>query len=105
MLGLAVASRHASLGSSLKRLGLRQLINREEERQSTVTGLAMRLAYTISGGALSVLRQFRLQRTSKTLALTGPEDGQILVGNTVQRRLRTLAEKLGLDHAIRLSGR
>ncbi len=105
MLGLAVASRHASLGSSLKRLGLRQLINREEERQSTVTGLAMRLAYTISGGALSVLRQFRLQRTSKTLVLTGPEDGQILVGNTVQRRLRTLAEKLGLDHAIRLSGR
>ncbi|MCY4255415.1 MAG: Ppx/GppA family phosphatase [Gammaproteobacteria bacterium] len=105
MLGLAVASRHASLGSSLKRLGLRQLISREEERQATGTGLAMRLAYTISGGALSVLGQFRLKRTSKTLALNGPEDAEILVGNTVQRRLRALAEKLGLDHAIRLSGR
>jgi len=105
MLGLAVASRHASLGSSLKRLGLRQLISRKEERQATATGLAMRLAYTISGGAVSVLKQFRVKRTSKTLVLAGPEAARILVGNTVRRRLRALAEKLGVGHAIRLSAR
>ena len=102
MLGLAVASRHASLGSTLKRLGLRTLISRKEERQAAAIGLAMRLAYTISGGAVSVLQQFRLERGREQLLLTGPEGAHILVGNSVQRRLRTLAEKLDVDHAIRL---
>ena len=102
MLGLAVASRHAALGPTLKRLGLGKLINREEKRQATGIGLAMRLAYTISGGAVSVLMQFRLERTEEMLALSGPQDAHILVGNTVQRRLRVLAEKLGLEHGIRL---
>ena len=102
MLGLAVASRHASLGSTLKRLGLRTLISRKEERQAAVIGLAMRLAYTISGGAVSVLQQFRLERGRQKLLLTGPEGAHLLVGNSVQRRLRALAEKLDVDHAIRL---
>ena len=102
MLGLAVASRHARLRSTLKRLGLGKLVNREERRQATAIGLAMRLAYTISGGAVSVLKQFSLERQAKKLVLTGPEDAHILVGNAVQRRLRVLSEKLGLDHGIHL---
>ena len=105
MLALAVASRHAALKGTLKRLGLNRLINREEKRQATGIGLAMRLAYTISGGAVSVLKQFRLERTQKKLVLTGPEDAHILVGNTVQRRLRALAAHLSLDHALRLNQR
>ena len=104
MLGLAVASRHAALGGTLKRLGLGSLINKGEKRQATATGLAMRLAYTISGGAVSVLDQFRLERSGNDLVLTGPEDAHILAGNTVQRRLRTLAAQLGLDHALCLNG-
>lgn len=102
MLGLAVASRHAALGGTLKRLGLGSLVNKGEKRQAAATGLAMRLAYTISGGAVSVLEQFRLQRSEKKLVLTGPEDAHILVGNAVQRRLRVLAGHLELEHAIRL---
>ncbi|MYH34041.1 MAG: Ppx/GppA family phosphatase [Gammaproteobacteria bacterium] len=103
MLGLAVASRHAALRGTLKRLGLSGLISKGERRQATAIGLAMRLAYTISGGAVSVLEQFRLERTKKKLVLTGPEDAHILVGNTVQRRLRALAAHLSLDHALRLN--
>ena len=102
MLGLAVASRHAALSTALKRLGLGKLIGKEEKRQAICIGLAMRLAYTISGGAVSVLEQFRLKRKAKKLVLTGPEGAHILVGNMVQRRLRVLAEKLDLDYAIRL---
>ena len=102
MLGLAVASRHAAIAPTLKRLGLGKLIDREERRQAVCVGLAMRLAYTISGGAVSVLEQFRLKRKPKKLVLTGPEGAHILVGNTVQRRLRVLADKLDLEHAIRL---
>ena len=103
MLGLAVASRHAALRGTLKRLDLSSLISKSERRQATAIGLAMRLAYTISGGAVSVLEQFRLERTEKKLVLTGPEDAHILVGNAVQRRLRALAAHLSLDHALRLT--
>lgn len=102
MLGLAVASRHAAISPALKRLGLGKLVNGEEKRQAVCIGLAMRLAYTISGGAVSILEQFRLKRKPKKLVLMGPEGAHILVGNTVLRRLRVLAEKLNLDYGIRL---
>ena len=102
MLGLAVASRHSALQSTLNRLGLDKLLGKEEKRHASNIGLAMRLAYTISGGAVSVLEQFRLTRDRKRLALRGPEGAHILVGDTVQRRLRTLARALGLDHGIHL---
>ena len=102
MLGLAVASRHAALKGILKRHGLDKLINREERLQATGIGLAMRLAYAISGGAVSILKQFRLERAANRLVLTGPESAHILAGNTVQRRLRALAEKLDMEHGIHL---
>ena len=105
MLGLAVASRHAALKGTLKRLGLDRLISKDDRLQSTAIGLAMRLAYTISGGAVSVLKQFRLERAEKKLVLTGPESAHILAGNTVQRRLRALAEKLDVEHGIHLGAR
>ena len=102
MLGLAVASRHAAMQPILKRLGLGKLLSKQEKCQAAGVGLAMRLAYTISGGAVSVLQQFVLKRTSKQLLLEGPEGAHLLVGNTVQHRLRVLAENLGLDHGILL---
>ena len=104
MLGLAVASRHAAIAPTLKRLGLDKLICKQEKRQAAAIGMAMRLAYTISGGAVSVLEQFRLKRKPGKLTLAGPKGARILVGNTVQRRLRVLAEKLELDYRIRLRG-
>ena len=102
MLGLAVASRHSAMQSTLKRLRLDKLLTKRQKRQAAGIGLAMRLAYSISGGALSVLEQFRLERRVEGLMLTGPDDAHILVGNTVQRRLRALAESLDLDHGILL---
>ena len=103
MLGLAVATRHSAMRSTLKRLGLRRLIRKGDKRRASSVGLAMRLAYTISGGAAHVLEQFRLKRTTKELLLTGPKDAHLLVGNTVQRRLRVLAQNLDLDYGLSLS--
>ena len=102
MLGLAVASRHGAMQSTLHRLQLNLLLNKDEKRRASTIGLAMRLAYTISGGAVRVLEQFRLTRDAQQLVLRGPKGAHILVGDTVQRRLRTLAHALGLDHGIRL---
>ena len=103
MLGLAVATRHAAMQGTLKRLGLHKLIGRKDRRRALSIGLAMRLAYTISGGAAQVLEQFRLERDSQTLLLKGPQDAHILVGNAVHRRLRTLAAHLDLAPALRLN--
>ena len=105
MLGLAVASRHSAMQTTVKRLRLDKLLTKRQKRQAAGIGLAMRLAYTISGGALSVLEQFRLKRTAEKLILTGPDGAHILVGNTVQRRLRALADNLGLEHGILLRAR
>ena len=102
MLGLAVASRHAAMRSTLKRLRLGRLIRKGDKRQASGVGLAMRLAYAISGGAAHVLEQFRLEREAQTLRLQGPEDARILIGNTVRRRLHTLAAHLGLRDIISL---
>ena len=103
MLGLAVATRHSAMRSTLKRLGLRRLIRKGDKRRASAVGLAMRLAYTISGGAAHVLEQFRLKRTPKRLLLAGPKDAHLLVGNTVQRRLRVLAQNLDLDCGLSLA--
>ena len=102
MLGLAVASRHGAMQSTLHRLQLNLLLNKDEKRRASTIGLAMRLAYTISGGAVRVLEQFRLTRDAQRLVLRGPKGAHILVGNTVQRRLRVLAESLDLNHGILL---
>ncbi len=102
MLSLAVASRHSAMQPTLKRLRLDKLLSKEQKRQAASVGLAMRLAYTISGGAVSILKQFHLKRERERLLLVGPEGAHILVGNTVQRRLRVLAENLDLDHEILL---
>lgn len=103
MLGLAVASRHAAMRLTLKRLDLGRLIRKGDKRRASSVGLAMRLAYTISGGAAHVLEQFRLQRTPKRLLLAGSKDAHLLVGNTVQQRLRALAKNLELDYQLNLA--
>ena len=103
MLGLAVASRHGAMQSRLKRLGLNKLLGKRGRKKASSIGLAMRLAYTISGGAVSVLKQFRLKREPKRLVLEGPSGAHLLVGNTVQRRLSVLAESVELEPRIRLS--
>ena len=102
MLGLAVASRHAAMKPTLKRLKLARLLRKSDQRRATGVGLAMRLAYTICGGAAQVLEQFRLERQAQKLVLKGPESAEILIGKAVQRRLRSLADHLGLQHRIRL---
>ncbi len=103
MLSLAVASRHAAMRHTLKRLNLGKLIRKGDKRRASSVGLAMRLAYTISGGAAQVLEQFRLKRAPTQLLLTGPKDAHLLVGNAVQRRLRALAQNLELDYGLSLT--
>jgi exopolyphosphatase/guanosine-5'-triphosphate,3'-diphosphate pyrophosphatase len=64
--------------------------------EARALGLALRLAYTLSGGALELLDQVRLVREPTGVALELPPTGSLFVGEAVQRRLDGLGRALGL---------
>jgi len=58
-------------------------------------GLALRLAHTLSGGAALLLERTSLRLEVETLTLVLPQDVAMLAGDTVQRRLDSVAKALG----------
>ncbi len=101
-MGLAVASRHAKVRDSLLERYLRSLLDGAEMRRAKAAGLAMRLAYTFSGGVISLLEQTALRREGARLKLELPSHADVLVGNVVQSRFRSLAQELGCESRIAL---
>lgn len=93
-MGLAVASRHAQVRKRLYDRFLEPLLDKSEAKRARATGLAMRLGYTLSGGVIALLEQSHIRREGDTLIFEMPESAGILVGDTVQRRFRSLAKLL-----------
>jgi len=66
-----------------------------------VTGLALRLAHTISGSAPGVLTKTHLEvGTEKLLLQLDEDDRDTLLSEAVQRRLKTLGRALGLKGKV-----
>lgn len=66
-----------------------------------VTGLALRLAHTISGSAPGILSRTRLRVDGSKLYLEVDDDDlHALVSDAVKRRLKTLAKSLGLKGKV-----
>ena len=99
-MALAVASRHAKVSEKLLARFLRGLLNGADLSRAKAAGLAMRLAYTFSGGVISLLEQTALRRDGNRLNLELPEHADVLVGDVVQSRFRTLAQELGCQPRI-----
>jgi exopolyphosphatase / guanosine-5'-triphosphate,3'-diphosphate pyrophosphatase len=59
-------------------------------------GLALRLAYTLCGGALELLDHVRLAREESGLVLELPPTGSLFTGEAVQRRLDALGRAFGV---------
>jgi exopolyphosphatase/guanosine-5'-triphosphate,3'-diphosphate pyrophosphatase len=93
-MGLAVASRHAQVRSRLYDRFLSPLLDDDEARRARATGLAMRLGYTLSGGVISLLEQTLIRREGDKLIFELPDSANVLVGDVVQRRFRSLAKLL-----------
>jgi exopolyphosphatase/guanosine-5'-triphosphate,3'-diphosphate pyrophosphatase len=74
----------------------RTLLEDTDAAEARALGLALRLAYTLSGGALELLDQVRLSREPTGIALELPVAGSLFVGEVVQRRLDALGRALGL---------
>ena len=74
----------------------RVLLGPDEALAARALGLALRLAYTLCGGALDLLTEVSLSRDDQTLVLELPETGSLFQGEAVERRLSALARALGL---------
>jgi exopolyphosphatase/guanosine-5'-triphosphate,3'-diphosphate pyrophosphatase len=74
----------------------RTLLDDRAAADARALGLGLRLAYTLSGGALELLDQVQLTREPTGIALELPPTGSLFVGEAVQRRLDALGRALGL---------
>jgi exopolyphosphatase / guanosine-5'-triphosphate,3'-diphosphate pyrophosphatase len=82
--------------------GVRPLLTPSWLNLAQRTGLALRLAHTLTGGAALLLERTTLRLTEDRLDLLLPQDVSMLNGEAVQRRLDALAKAFGRSGAIRL---
>ena len=74
----------------------RQLLSDDDAAEARRLGLALRLAYTLCGGALDLLSEVELSRDDSELVLELPASGSLFQGEAVERRLAALGRALGL---------
>ena len=72
------------------------LLDEDEAAEARALGLALRLAYTLCGGALQLLDEVRLAHDGTDIALEMPPTGSLFAGETVTRRLDALGRALAL---------
>lgn len=77
-----------------------RLLDEEEITHCRAVGAALRLAHTISGSAPGLLQLTRLKRTKTKLTLHLGGESEVLLSETVERRLGQLADILGLQAEI-----
>jgi exopolyphosphatase/guanosine-5'-triphosphate,3'-diphosphate pyrophosphatase len=77
----------------------RMLLDMSSLRRAEVLGIALRLAYVLSGGTPELLAGTTLQRGGGQLTLTLQEGSGVFAGEAVTRRLERLAQALGLEPA------
>jgi exopolyphosphatase/guanosine-5'-triphosphate,3'-diphosphate pyrophosphatase len=93
------ASLHARYGGAMDdpiKAATRPLLDDGAASAARCLGLALRLAYTLCGGALELLDQVRIAREAHGLVLELPPTGSLFTGEAVQRRLDALGRAFGL---------
>jgi exopolyphosphatase/guanosine-5'-triphosphate,3'-diphosphate pyrophosphatase len=81
----------------------RQLLDMSSLRRAEILGMALRLAYTLSGGTAELLSGTSLLRAPGQLILMLKEGTGVFAGESVTRRLERLAQALGLDATTRVT--
>jgi exopolyphosphatase/guanosine-5'-triphosphate,3'-diphosphate pyrophosphatase len=92
----ALHARYGGAADDPLKATMRPLLEDAAADEARSLGLALRLAYTLCGGALELLDQVRLVRQPDALALELPPEGGLFVGEAVTRRLDALGRALGL---------
>ena len=90
-------SRYGGEDDDPVKTALPHLLDEDAAAEARSLGRALRLAYTLCGGALDLLAQTRLSRGGDGLTLELPAEGNLFTGEAVQRRLDALARSLGVS--------
>ena len=77
--------------------GWRGLAHHADLARARAWGLALRLGQKLGGGAAAPLDRSRLERHGDTLAVVLPPDLVVLMAPPIKRRLKSLAECMGLE--------
>jgi exopolyphosphatase/guanosine-5'-triphosphate,3'-diphosphate pyrophosphatase len=102
-LGLVAALRYEADASAPFLAPARSLLDTAELRRAAVLGAAMRLAYTLCGGTPALLAGTRLARRNGRLLLRLSEGTGVFAGDSVVRRMETLAAALNLDPTVEVT--
>lgn len=95
---------HARYGGSAEAEILKTtacLLQDEEMADARALGIALRLGYTLSGGAPGLLLHTGLGLEDDTLVLAVPDEKPLYLGETIQRRLEILARAMQRRAAMR----
>jgi exopolyphosphatase / guanosine-5'-triphosphate,3'-diphosphate pyrophosphatase len=99
-LGAAMAVRYGG-AATIESLAPLRLLDEERCEAARVIGLALRLAYTLTGGVPGLLQGSSLRLTDAKLTLNLMPDNALLLGEAVQRRLDALGRSFGRPTEIR----
>lgn len=98
-LALAILVRYGGNEEDRMLTQVRTLLDDRRFARARTTGMALRLAYTLSGGAASLLASTRLKLEKDALVLQVPADGGYW-SEAVERRFGRLARSLGLKATL-----
>jgi len=94
--------RHEGRGEPELLGNLSGYLNEREHERALVLGLALRLAFTLSGATMGMLPKTRFEIGKNSVALIVPKKYEPLVGEIVSKRLSALARALGRKSAIKI---
>jgi exopolyphosphatase/guanosine-5'-triphosphate,3'-diphosphate pyrophosphatase len=98
-LALAVLIRYGGNEEDRMLQRVRTLLDERRLARARITGLALRLAHTLSGGAAGLLLPTRLKLDKETLVLRVTSDGTFS-SEAIERRFARLARAMGLRGSI-----
>jgi exopolyphosphatase/guanosine-5'-triphosphate,3'-diphosphate pyrophosphatase len=99
-LALSMAARYGADVSDTSFKLARRMLKEEDVESARALGLALRLAYQISGAVAGLLPHCTLARKKKVLVLTFDSSQGPLAGEIVEKRFQSLANALGLEPQI-----
>jgi exopolyphosphatase / guanosine-5'-triphosphate,3'-diphosphate pyrophosphatase len=97
----ALHTRYGGSADDAVREATRPLLDAQAAAELRTLGLALRLAYTMTGGVIELLSDTWLGRAGNSLVLEVPSADDLFGGETVQRRLDAVARSLGLGAVLR----
>jgi exopolyphosphatase/guanosine-5'-triphosphate,3'-diphosphate pyrophosphatase len=80
-----------------------RLVGDGEWLWSQAVGQALRIAYTVSGGAPAALSRIRLEPEASAIRLVLPRRDEVMAGEAVRRRLDALGRTMGLSASVAFS--